>query len=130
MCKAWLIALALLLLSACGTRQEQCIRSATREIGTLDRLIAESETNLARGYAYETREILRYGWRRCDDDLIYPRHPGRMCFEPVPDTVRRPVAIDPGAESRKIDGLKARRAALVGPASARVEACRATYSES
>ncbi|SPH24861.1 hypothetical protein DEA8626_03895 [Defluviimonas aquaemixtae] len=127
---AYLIAAFVLMVAACGTKQEQCIRTATREIRTLDHLTAEAEANLARGYAYEEREIVRHVWQRCDNGLFDPGHPRRMCFEPVFDTVRRPVAIDPAAETRKLDGLKARRAALVGPVSARIESCRVTYPES
>jgi hypothetical protein len=40
--------LSLLLLTACGTPQEQCINSVTRDMRVVDRLIAETEANLAR----------------------------------------------------------------------------------
>ena len=46
--------LALAALAACGTPQEQCINRNTRDLRTVDRLIAEAEGNLQRGYAYET----------------------------------------------------------------------------
>ncbi|OYX44524.1 MAG: hypothetical protein B7Z02_05340 [Rhodobacterales bacterium 32-67-9] len=117
----------LLLLAACGTPQEQCIRTATREIATLDRLIAETETNLARGYALEEREVVRREWSRCDDWV--PGTPRRMCFEPVWHTVKRPVAIDPAAEERKLGGLEARRKALGLQAASAIAACRAQYPE-
>lgn len=117
----------LALLSACGTPQEHCIRTATREIRTLDRLIAETETNLARGYGFEERQIMRHQWTRCDDWVSGTPH--RMCFEPVWDTVKRPVAIDPQAEQRKLDGLRARRKALGLRAEAAIAACRAQYPE-
>ena len=124
------LALALLLVAlvaACGTPQEQCIRAATRDVRTLDRLIAETEANLARGYTYEEHEIVRHEWMRCDDWVRGT--PVRMCFEPVWDTVKRPVAIDPAAEQRKLDGLKARRKALGLQAEAAIAACRAQYPE-
>ncbi|WP_347311295.1 hypothetical protein [Defluviimonas sp. SAOS-178_SWC] len=115
------------LVAACGTPQEQCIRTATRELRTLDRLIAETEANLARGYTYEEHEIMRHEWTRCDDWVRGT--PVRMCFEPVWDTVRRPVAIDPEAETRKLEGLQARRKALGRQADAAIAACRARYPE-
>lgn len=115
------------LVTACGTPQEQCIRTATREVRTLDRLIAETETNLARGYTYEEYQVVRHEWTRCDDWVHGT--PVRMCFEPVWDTVRRPVAIDPQAEQRKLDGLKARRNALGRQAEAAIAACWAQYPE-
>lgn len=115
------------LVAACGTPQEQCIRTATREVRTLDRLIAETEANLARGYTYEEHQIVRHEWMRCDDWVRGT--PARMCFEPVWHTVKRPVAIDPQAEQRKLDGLKARRKALGLQAEAAITACRAQYRE-
>ncbi len=124
------LALPLLLiaaLTACGTPQEQCIRSATRDLRTVERLIAETEANLARGYAYEMRKIIRHEWTRCDDWVRGT--PVRMCFEPVWDTVKRPVAIDPEAEMRKLAALKARRKALAGQAEAAIAACRVQYPE-
>ncbi len=124
-------ALALItLLAACGTPQEQCIRTATRELRTLDMLIAETEASLARGYTYETREVVRHVWTRCDDFVgLGPHHHRRMCFEPVTDTVRHPVAIDPTVENRKLAALKDRRAALAARARVEVDACRARFPE-
>lgn len=122
-----LFALAAAALTACGTPQEQCIRSATGEVRTLDRLIAEAEANLSRGYAYEEREIVRHEWRRCDDWVVGT--PPRMCFEPVWDTVKRPVAIDPAGEQRKLDGLLARRKSVLARAEATIAACKAQYPE-
>lgn len=114
-------------LVACGTPQEQCIGAATRDIRTLDRLIAEERATLARGYGYETREVMHHEWQRCDDWV--PGTPPRMCFEPVWDTVKRPVAIDPAAEQRKLDGLVARRGALMAQAGPAIAACKAKYPE-
>ena len=114
-------------LAACGTPQEQCIRSATREIATVDRLIAEAQGNLARGYSYETREVTRWEWERCDDWV--PGTPPRMCWEPVTDWVRKPVAIDPAAEKRKLAALKERRAVLARQAETSVAACKRQYPE-
>jgi hypothetical protein len=118
-----------LVLAACGTPQERCIRSATQEVRTLDRLIAEAEANLARGYAYESHEVVRHVWTVCDDHIGPRRHVRHMCFEPVFRTVERPVAIDPQVEARKLDGLKERRAALARRATGEVAQCRAQYPE-
>ena len=117
----------LAILAACGTPQENCIRNSTREIRTLDRLIAESDANLARGYGFEETQILRHEWVICG-----PRQLGaapEMCLEPVADTVRRPVAIDPAVETRKRDNLRDKRAALLKRAEADIAACRAAYPE-
>ena len=119
--------LPIVLLAACGTPQENCIRNATREIRTLDRLIAESDANLARGYRFEETPIIRHEWVICG-----PRQLGaapEMCLESVEDTVRRPVAIDPAVETRTADNLRAKRAALQKPAEADIAACRVAYPE-
>ena len=121
----------LVLLAACGTPQEQCIRSETHEVRTLDRLIAESEATLARGYGYTSETVVRWNWTRCD---IYPRRghlraAPRMCYEPYNDTVRRPVAVDPAAEHRKLAALKERRAALLPRALAAIDACKQRFPQ-
>lgn len=124
---------ALGLLVACGTPQEQCIRSNTRELRTIDRLVGEVEANLARGYAIETYEVPTVDWVPC-----YPRRPAkpgepppppRMCPQQDYETRERNVPIDPQAERRKLDGLKARRAALMRQAEAAIAACKAQYPE-
>ena len=56
---------SVLLLVACGTPQEQCIRKATSQTRMLNRLIAESQTNLARGYTYRTEERHHFRWMAC-----------------------------------------------------------------
>ena len=114
-------------LAACGTPQEQCIRTATRELRTLDRLIAEQQATLARGYGYERREVMHYEGQICDDWVAGT--PRRMCFEPVWDTVKQPVAIDPAAEQRKLDGLLARRKALLAQSEPAIAACKAKFPE-
>lgn len=124
-------------LTACGTPQEQCIATNTRELRTVERLISETEANLARGYAIETREVSRPAWVVCGYTPQKPRKPGaeppppkpRYCFDEVTETVRDEVAIDPAAERRKLAGLIERRKALSARAEAVVAACREKYPE-
>jgi hypothetical protein len=121
----------LTLLAACATPREACIGSATRELRTLDKLIAETKANLARGYAYETVEVTRPEWVICG---YYPAKPKqqpkpRYCFQDVTETARREVAIDPAAEKRKLAGLVERRSALNGPAASAIAECRARYPQ-
>lgn len=130
MTRSSLFLTGLVLLAACGTPQEQCINRATVEVRKLDRMIGETEGNLARGYAYEEREVIHHEWLPC----LQPGPPGQppmrtMCFEPVEDTIRREVPIDPAAEARKLAGLKAKRADLAKEAQAQILICRKTYPE-
>ena len=116
---------------------EQCISTATRELRTVDRLIAETKGNLSRGYSYETEEITRTEWVICDyvqDPAPTPGAPlpkprPRYCFDDVTDTVRREVPIDPALERRKLAGLEDKRRELNTRAAAAITQCQAKYPE-
>lgn len=124
---------AVILLTACGTPQEQCISRNTREYRVVSGLLAEVEGNLARGYAWEEREVSSLEWEDCPmivrDKDGEPRAVFRPCLRRVTDTERFRVPIDPLSETRKRDGLIERQAALRGPAESAVRACRAAYPE-
>lgn len=124
-----------LVLSGCGTPQERCISSVTRDLRVVDRLIAESQANLARGYAYVTQTVFVPVWDYCSGPvLVQPRDgsapvlvPGQMCWDDEPRTVRRPVAIDPAAEKRKLAGLQEQRRQLDARTKSAIAQCQATY---
>ena len=121
----------LLLLAACGTPQEQCISRNTDEYRSVSRLLAVVEGNLARGYAWEERQVVRDRLTQCRD--LYRDKEGnvqvsyRPCWRDYVDTQRYRVPIDPAAETRKRDNLAARKAALTPRASAAVQACKSAY---
>ena len=118
------------ILSACGTPQEQCIRTNTRELRQVDALIAETEANLARGYGYEQYTVTDWDWEPCFIGRPTPRgYAPPMCWEPYERTERRAVAIDPQAEQRKLAALEARRKVLARQAAPVIAACRAQYPE-
>jgi hypothetical protein len=123
------LALACLLaLAACGTPQEQCIRSATRDLAEVERLLVEVQGNLSRGYAIESRTVTQWEWRMCRVRTT-TQTVGQMCWEPVDRTVRRSVPIDPEAERRKLAGLQERYATLTRQAEPAIAACRAAHPE-
>ncbi len=126
-------ALALLaLLAGCGTPQERCIRSATAELRTITELAAEVEANLARGYAWESHEVTRTVWMICDwQPSPVPGEPPRpqYCLEDDTETLRRRIAIDPAAETRKLQGLMAKEAKLTVVNTSRIAACKAEFPE-
>ena len=122
-----------LILAACGTPQERCISRNTSEYRTVSSLLAEVEGNLARGYAWEERQVVRDRLTQCrsfvrdkDGKAVAVYEP---CWQDYVDTERYRVPIDPAAEQRKRDNLAARKAALAGRAAAVVEACQAAYPE-
>lgn len=121
----------LLLLAACGTPQEQCISAGTRDLRVVDRLIRETEGNLARGYGYETVTEYHAEWVDCTPRPIKgepePKH--QLCLAEVPESVRKEVALDLNAEAAKLASLKAKRAELAGAAKALAAQCQAKYPE-
>lgn len=127
------VLLPVLVLTACGTPQEQCIRRNTSEYRTVSGLLAEVEGNLARGYAWRERTVTR---TQLDDCRGFMRNKNgdrvlvsRPCLRDVADTERYRVPIDPAAETRTRDNLIARKAELARSANAAVSACRAAYPE-
>lgn len=122
---------ALLILTACGTPQQNCISGATRDMRVVDRLIAETEANLQRGYAIEEQVISRTVWVRCQPQ-VQPGQPAaapQMCLDDVDDVVSRPKAIDLNAEAAKLASLKAKRTAQARAAAPSIKACKAQYPE-
>jgi hypothetical protein len=122
---------ALALLAACGTPQERCIAANTRDLRTVDRLIAETEGNLDRGYAIETVTITEDYWDYCPQPQIegQPPVPPRLCLQDRSVTVQRAKAIDLNEEARKLDSLKVKRADLAREAKPVIAQCKAEYPE-
>ena len=127
-----------LALAACGTPQEQCIARETRDLRVVDRLMAEAEGNLKRGYAYEDVVISNTVWVQCQplpvptpvDGTTPPEPPQpRLCLEDRDHTITRPVAIDLAAEQTKLSGLKAKRKQLSIAGDRSIAACRKAYPE-
>lgn len=122
------------LLAACGTPQERCISRNTGEYRTVSRLLAEVEANLARGYAWEERQVVRDRLTQCRE--VWRDRQGRdqirytPCWRDYVETERYRVPIDPAAETRKRDNLAARKSALADRAGAYVAACRKAFPES
>jgi hypothetical protein len=126
-----LMLLPVLFLAACGTPQEQCISANTRDLQVVDRLIRETEGNLARGYGFETVTVYEPRWINCTPrpTEAVPEPELAMCFEQVPVTVRKEVALDLGAEAGKLTSLKAKRKGLAKAAESVIAQCKAKYPE-
>ena len=122
---------SLLILSACGTPQEQCIGAATRDTRVVDRLIIETQGNPARGYGYETVTVYVPEWQDCTPNptATKPEPKPRMCLEQVPQATRRAVALDLAAERAKLTGLQQKRAQQAKAAAGAVAQCKAQYPE-
>ena len=123
---------ALLILVACGTPQEQCINRNTRDLRVMEKLIAETRANIARGYAIEEYTTLVPVWQRCAAPAPAPGQPpapAYFCFEPEPQTRTRPKAIDLKAEAAKLESLLERRDQMARAAEPLIAQCKAQYPE-
>ena len=129
------LALALLL-AACGTPMERCMSGFMREMGVVDRLIAETEANLARGYALEDSTEFGTILGACSPP-VYVRlpdgstivNPGQQCLQTISYPVERPVAIDPVTERNKLAGLQQRQKALMKEMDPAIAQCRLLHPE-
>jgi hypothetical protein len=118
-------------LAACGTPQQQCIAQVSRDLRVVDRLIVESEGNLARGYAYADVVRTRTVFEDCTPHPT-PERPNprpRQCLEEVSETVSRPVAIDLNVEAAKLASLKARRTQMATATAQAIAVCQQQYPE-
>lgn len=129
--KPLMVTVALLALTACGTPQEQCVATVTRDMRVVDRLIAEAEGNLARGYAFASVTELRPVFVDCTPEptVEVPDPRPRQCLKNEERTVSRPVAIDLTAEAAKLASLQTKRAQQAAAATAAIAACQRQYPE-
>ena len=124
-----LLILPLAALAACATPREQCISDANRETRVLRALIAETEGNLARGYALETQQEVRTVRTTCQgrnedgSTFVFP------CDEVQTFDRNVPVAIDLNAEQAKLNSLRQRLTTEQAAANSTVAQCIATYPE-
>ncbi len=103
-----LIAMSTLVLGACAAPQTQCQRALTRDMRTVDSLIVETQTNLARGFRYVT--TIRDSRVNLGVGFCSRRSNVGVCLgNDFPITQREAVAIDPEAERRKLDSLQVQR---------------------
>lgn len=110
----------LFLLAACAsTPAARCAGPETRELRTVERLIAETRLRLDRGYEFARQD----SGARVNVCLGgYESNVG-VSFCTDPGSRSRPVAIDTAAEERKLAALEARRQALQARIAALTAAC-------
>lgn len=119
-------------LAACGTPQERCIQRETRDLRILDRLIHETEANLARGYALEQITLTHDRWVTCPTPPLAEGEvppPPRLCLDEYSETITRPKAINLDDEADKLASQKRKRAELENTAQTAILACKSTYPE-
>jgi hypothetical protein len=129
----------LALLAACGTPQERCIARETRDLRVLERLIATTQADIARGYAIEEFTIYEDYWSTCYRQVAGPAPaPGQTaqpvlqpypCLKERAVTRTRPKAIDLNAERAKLASMEEKRRDLARAAEASIAQCRVQFPE-
>jgi hypothetical protein len=119
-------------LAACGTPQQNCIARNTRDLRTVDRLIAETQGNLQRGYALETVTRWEEYWDTCLDRVVVNGQvtvQPRSCRRERSYTEQRPRAINLQAEAETLKGLQTKRTELARDVAPLVAQCKAEFPE-
>ena len=126
-----LIAPALLALTACGTPQQQCIDQTSQDLIVLDRLIAQTQGNLARGFAYVPTVQSVPVFQPCfgPPSGAYFYGGPLTCSGNWNQTVLRPSAIDLNAEAAKLATMQKKRDQLAHQLAPAVAECKARYPQ-
>jgi hypothetical protein len=131
--KAVILGVGILLLAGCGTPQERCIAAATRDMRVVDRLIAEVQGNLDRGYALEQVSRPAVRWVVCERGrpatATRPAQAPQMCLQDYQITSTQPRAINLADERQTLAELKAKRAAQAKATAPAVAQCRQAHPE-
>ncbi len=125
--------LGLAVLAGCGTPQERCIASATREVRIMDRLIGEVQTNLDRGYAMVKVRRTGHRWEVCRPGraatATEPARAPQMCFKRYRYNDIEPQAINLAEERVKLAEMRKKRVELARMAEKSVASCKASHPE-
>ena len=128
------VILPLLVLVACGTPQEQCISANTQELRTLERLIAETEGNVQRGYAIEDYTVSVPHWVPCGPPPTPPAPgtaatPQALCIDTYDRIETRPKAIDLAIERAKLASMQKKRVELARAAQSVIAQCKVLHPQ-
>ncbi len=129
MMRSSLILLPLVALAACSTPREQCIGGANRQVATLDRLIAETQGNIDRGFGIFETEDVRVLRRTCEDTRDDGTVFRYQCDKTETFTRREPVALNIAEERVKLTQLQQRRTQAAAQAQAAIQQCIAVHPE-
>ncbi|QDC08947.1 hypothetical protein FHY55_06680 [Oceanicola sp. D3] len=114
------------LAAACATPREACENRATKDLRVMNELIAETRANVDRGYAIEREPYVATSFQMCVGSA--KENVGiKWCHRPETRYRNKQVAIDPGAEQRKLRNMITKRDQLQREASAKIAACKRAY---
>jgi hypothetical protein len=117
------------LLGACAAPLAPCGAAADRDLAALDALIAETEANIARGYAVRPDRSRTIAFGACTGNGRSRGSVGiTICGSREVPLGTTPVAIDPDAERAKLAGLRRQRDQRAAAAAAERAQCAARPS--
>ena len=117
--------IALPVLAACATPQEQCIADASRSYKQTLEAMSVAQGNIARGYAVHVQSVPYE-----DHDICYDKDKRPYsCTTTRYRTVETPVAIDVKAEREKLAQFSAQLPALQRNADALIAQCKVLHPE-
>jgi hypothetical protein len=127
--KKTLFLLPLLALAACLSPRDACISQARGDLNVLNRLIAETEANIRRGYGLAERQEIITRQDICVIENADGSESRFICDKQEIITVEEPVALDIRAEQAKLASLREQAAAQEERAQATIRACIQAYPD-
>jgi hypothetical protein len=122
-----LILLALLALAGCESPQQACLSAATRDLNTVNALIAETRIDIERGYGTVTRQEVTSFRRLCPDFDSDGSVGFGWCDQVFVQTIVEPVAIDLRQSRDLLAQLEDQRDLLIPRTNAAVAQCQASF---
>lgn len=118
-----------LVLAGCATPREQCLTDVSRDLQINERLIAQTERTLERGFATRREQRVREVTRTCRGVTETGEAVRTRCPDVVVRNVQVPVAVDLNAERAKLASLQTRNAQLRARTHQAQDRCVALYPE-
>ncbi len=122
----FLIPVSILALAACSDPKTVCQQEATKDLGIVQALIADTQATIDRGYAIQTKERTVIYTDFCFGTGL---HNGgfRFCNRAQPVVSRTPVAVDLNDERRKLRSLKQKESELKKRSLTALQQCEQAY---
>ncbi|PCH70795.1 MAG: hypothetical protein COC12_07900 [Rhodobacteraceae bacterium] len=116
----------LIVVAGCTTPKEECLSGATQDYRTVQSLISETNSNIARGYAVHSQSVPYTYQGSC---YSYAAATYYSCQQTGYRTQQTPVAIDVNAERVKLANYRRLLPQYEAQARAAVSQCNAQFPE-
>ena len=117
------------ILAACATPREQCLSQVSRDLVINERLIAQTQATINRGFAVRQEQRVREVRSTCRGVTESGEEVRTRCDDVLVRNVNVPVAVDLNAERAKLASLRERNAVLKRSLPAAQQQCLARFPE-